>query len=126
MNNRCPTFVIHGTNDKIGKETNIRLFHQLHLLNLLIFLFIFLYSQQINSVPYSHGKSLYEALPENIRYPPFWAENMGHNNIGENVNLPLWNQIISLTIYLKKVTFFLSIVSNQHRGGNALSLHKEA
>lgn len=32
-------------------------------------------------VPFSHGKELYDAIPEDLKTVPFWAEGMGHNNI---------------------------------------------
>lgn len=34
-------------------------------------------------VPFNHGKGLFEAIPEEKQYPPFWAKGCGHNNIGE-------------------------------------------
>ena len=39
-------------------------------------------------VPFSHGKALYDALPEACRtVEPFWAEGMGHNNIDADMRL---------------------------------------
>ncbi|OQS07431.1 hypothetical protein THRCLA_00542 [Thraustotheca clavata] len=32
----------------------------------------------------SHGKGLYEALPENCKVQPYWVPNRGHNDIGES------------------------------------------
>ena len=32
-------------------------------------------------VPFHHGQKLYEALPPKYRAPPFWARNLGHNDI---------------------------------------------
>jgi len=46
-----------------------------------------MHGTQDEVVPFRHGKGLYNSLPENIRYPPFWAEKMGHNNIGNSINM---------------------------------------
>jgi len=49
-------------------------------------------------VPFYHGRNLYEALPENIQYcSPFWAENMGHNNIEADMT----------SLFIKKLKRFL-------------------
>ena len=52
-------------------------------------------------VPFNHGRCLYEALPEKARYnSPFWAENMGHNNIESDM----------ASLFIKKLRkFFLSL-----------------
>ena len=46
---RCPTFIIHGTQDEV--------------------------------VPFKHGKELYDRIHDDYKVSPFWARNMGHNNI---------------------------------------------
>lgn len=32
-------------------------------------------------VPFGHGKTLHDSIPQNYRCAPFWAEKMGHNDI---------------------------------------------
>lgn len=65
-------------------------------------------------VPFRHGKGLYDALAENIRYPPFWAEDMGHNNI----------ELKMTTVFIKRLQkFFLHLLKLQkkqirHNPGN--------
>jgi pimeloyl-ACP methyl ester carboxylesterase len=56
-------------------------------------------------VPFYHGRCMYEALPDNSRYsPPFWAENMGHNNIEADM----------ASLFVKKLrNFLLFLVSSQ-------------
>lgn len=56
-------------------------------------------------VPFYHGRNLYEALPENIQYgAPFWAENMGHNNI----------EVDMTSLFIKKLQrFFLFLLKTQ-------------
>jgi hypothetical protein len=85
---------MHGTNDEVGKciicNSGLRLFLNLNqsidVLTLNYFCII--------PVPFRHGKGLYDTLPEEIRYPPFWAEKMGHNNIGKIHNVKLYNDIL--------------------------------
>jgi len=64
-------------------------------------------------VPFRHGKGLYEALPEDLRYPPFWAENMGHNNI----------ELDMTSVFIKKLQrFFLHLLKTQ---GSQKKLNQE-
>ena len=55
-------------------------------------------------VPFHHGKMLYENLSDEIRYKPFWAESMGHNNIESDM----------CSLFIKKLQrFFLFLIKNQ-------------
>jgi pimeloyl-ACP methyl ester carboxylesterase len=59
-------------------------------------------------VPFRHGEGLHNALPENIRYPPFWAEKMGHNNI----------ELQMTSVFIKRLQkFFLHIRKLQEKQG---------
>lgn len=56
-------------------------------------------------VPFSHGKALYDALPEACRtVEPFWAEGMGHNNI--DADMPL--------LFFKNLKLFLRAVDERN------------
>lgn len=72
-NNRCPVFVIHGTEDAV--------------------------------VPFHHGKKLYEALPPKYRAPPFWAKNLGHNDI----------ELHQPRQFIKELRNFLTLASKSPR-----------
>ena len=55
-------------------------------------------------VPFYHGRTLYESIPEDIRYSPFWAENMGHNNIESDM----------CSLFIKRLQrFFLHLIKSQ-------------
>jgi pimeloyl-ACP methyl ester carboxylesterase len=55
-------------------------------------------------VPFYHGRMIYENLPEEIRYKPFWAESMGHNNIESEM----------CSLFIKKLqSFFLYIIKTK-------------
>lgn len=60
-------------------------------------IFKFPITHLILPVPFSHGKGLYDALPEDMKYPPFWAKDMKHNNIGKKT----FHDLLSLQILLK-------------------------
>ena len=72
-NNRCPVFVIHGTEDAV--------------------------------VPFHHGQKLYEALPPKYRAPPFWAKNLGHNDI----------ELHQPRQFIKELRNFLTLASKSPR-----------
>ena len=40
-----------------------------------------IHGTQDEVVPFHHGEQIYEALPPQYRAPPFWANNLGHNDI---------------------------------------------
>lgn len=48
-------------------------------------------------VPFKHGVQLFENVPKNVRIAPFWAPNMGHNNIESEMT----------SLYIKKLQKFL-------------------
>ena len=72
-NNRCPVFVIHGTEDAV--------------------------------VPFHHGQKLYEALPPKYRAPPFWAKDLGHNDI----------ELHQPRQFIKELRNFLTLASKSPR-----------
>ena len=80
---RCPTYIIHGTNDEI--------------------------------VPFSHGEVLYNMLPAEYKYPPFWAEKMGHNNI--ELEMP--------TAFVKRLQRFFIYVLRNSKSKPVTQLSKE-
>lgn len=54
-------------------------------------------------VPFSHGKGLYDALPEDMKYPPFWAENMRHNNIEAKMTASFIRRLQKFFLHLQKI-----------------------
>ena len=59
-------------------------------------------------VPFYHGRMLHDTLPGDIRYKPFWADSMGHNNIESEM----------CSLFIKKLQrFFLFLIKTQKRSG---------
>jgi len=56
-------------------------------------------------VPFSHGQKLYEALPPQYRAPPFWAKNLGHNDI----------ELHQPRQFIKELRNFLTVASKSPR-----------
>ena len=55
-------------------------------------------------VPFYHGKGLYQRLNEKVRYEPYWAESMGHNNIESD----------QCAMFIKRLQrFFLHVIKIQ-------------
>lgn len=56
-------------------------------------------------VPFYHGRMMFDNLSEGIRYKPFWAEAMGHNNIEADM----------CSMFIKKLQrFFLYVLKTQN------------
>lgn len=56
-------------------------------------------------VPFHHGLKLYEALPPKYRAPPFWAKNLGHNDI----------ELHQPRQFIKELRNFLTLASKSPR-----------
>lgn len=54
-------------------------------------------------VPFYHGKDLFDTLPEGSKYAPFWAENMGHNNIETDMCAQYVKRLQKFFLHLIKV-----------------------
>lgn len=63
-------------------------------------------------VPVSHGISLHEQIIDNYRYPPFWAEGMGHNNIESDMWETFLEKIQQFLLYVRKRQILSSIVES--------------
>lgn len=63
-----------------------------------------IHGTQDGVVPFYHGKLMHENIPIDIRYKPFWAESMGHNNIESDM----------CSMFIKKLQrFFLYVLKSQ-------------
>jgi len=56
-------------------------------------------------VPFHHGQKLYEALPPKYRAPPFWAKNLGHNDV----------ELHQPRQFIKELRNFLALASRSPR-----------
>jgi len=66
-------------------------------------------------VPINHGISLHEQLIDNYKYPPFWAEGMGHNNI----ECKMWSA------YIEKIQQFMLYTRKRQILSNIIGANKE-
>jgi hypothetical protein len=73
-------------------------------------------------VPISHGISLHEQLLDNYRYPPFWAEGMGHNNIECDMWETYREKILQFLLFVKKRQILSTVIgSNKENMGRNIT-----